>query len=113
MPKTKNFNILRQRVESDPARRERVEQVMQEMEVVFALSKAREQMRLTQLDMAKALGTTQANVSRMEHQGDLHLSTISRYVEALGGHLEVRAVFPEGSVELIERGEDTKHEAAI
>jgi hypothetical protein len=35
------------------------------------------------------------NVSRVENAADLYVSTLARYVEALGGHLELTAVFPD------------------
>jgi hypothetical protein len=33
---------------------------------------------------------------------DLYLATVAEYVAALGGHLEVRAVFPEETVTLLQ-----------
>lgn len=36
-----------------------------------------------------------------EHQDDVYLSTLARYVAALGGHLEVRAVFPDETITLL------------
>jgi hypothetical protein len=42
----------------------------------------------------------QSNVSRLERQDDLYLSTLQGYVEALGGQLEVSAVFPEERIAL-------------
>jgi hypothetical protein len=33
-------------------------------------------------------------VSKIEHRTDIYLSTLAGYVEALGGKLEIRAVFP-------------------
>jgi transcriptional regulator with XRE-family HTH domain len=59
------------------------------------LRKARE---LTQVALAKALDTTQSGVSRIEHQTDLYLSTLRSYIEAMGGSLELSAVFPDGKV---------------
>ncbi len=47
------------------------------------------------------LGVTQANISRIEHEEDLYLSTLRSYVEALGGRLEVNAVFADGVVSLV------------
>ena len=44
---------------------------------------------------------TQANISRIEHEEDLDLSTLRGYVAALGGQLEVNAVFPDGKVTLV------------
>jgi transcriptional regulator with XRE-family HTH domain len=55
----------------------------------------------TQIEMAAALAISQGGVSRLERRQDLLLSTLREYVEALGGHLELRAVFPDGSVEIV------------
>jgi len=35
----------------------------------------------------------QPAISRIEHTEDVHLSTLRAYVEALGGRLEIAAVF--------------------
>ena len=34
-------------------------------------------------------------MSKIEHRTDIYLSTLAEYVEALGGRLEIRAVFPD------------------
>jgi hypothetical protein len=36
----------------------------------------------------------------VEHERDVDLSTLRAYVEALGGHLELRAVFPDQTITL-------------
>jgi len=41
----------------------------------------------------------QGNISRLEKRTDMYLSTLRRYVEAMGGVLEIRAVFPDGGCE--------------
>ncbi len=58
------------------------------------LQQAREAAGMTQEQVAERLGITQATLSRMEHRPDVKISNIRRYVEALGGKLQVRAVFP-------------------
>ena len=70
------------------------------MHDVLALGELRAHRRLTQLELAALLDVTQANVSRIEHEDDLYLSTLRNYIEAMGGRLELRAVFPGASVEL-------------
>jgi hypothetical protein len=50
----------------------------------------------TQVALAEKLDIPQNAVSRMERRTDLLLSTMRGYVEALGGKLELRAVFPDG-----------------
>jgi DNA-binding XRE family transcriptional regulator len=55
------------------------------------LRKARNQ---TQTRVAERLGINQENVSRLEQRSDLLISTLSGYVEAMGGKLNLVAKFP-------------------
>ena len=78
------------------ARRKKVEKrakalIAEEMSLQD-LRKARKQ---TQVRVAKALGIKQENVSRLEKRSDLLLSTLSGYVEAMGGKLSLVAEFPD------------------
>ncbi|MGD9714933.1 MAG: XRE family transcriptional regulator, partial [Thermomicrobiales bacterium] len=76
----------------DPGYRSEVENVRRMIRVISGLSETREHKRLTQQDVADRLGVSQANVSRIEHEDDLYLSTLRDYVEALGGELQLKAV---------------------
>lgn len=49
----------------------------------------------TQERVARKLGINQENVSRLERRGDLLISTLRGYVEAMGGKLSLVAEFPE------------------
>ncbi len=104
----RKFSEIARPVMEDPERRAWVEQEMRIMDAITTLHQAREQRGVTQTELARALDVSQANVSRTERKEDLFLSTIRRYVEALGGGLEVRAVFPDQTVMLsfprVERG---------
>ena len=60
---------------------------------------------LSQEVVARELGTSQPEVSRIEHREDLHLSTLRRYVEALGGRLEMTAHFPDRTVVIAQSGQ--------
>lgn len=62
-----------------------------------ALKRLRVLCDLTQIEMASRLGIQQAAVSKIEKGGDVHLSTVKRYVEALGASLRIDASFPAGS----------------
>ena len=42
----------------------------------------------------------QPSVSRVERPADLYLSTLRRYIEGLGGRLEIHAVFPDLDYEI-------------
>ncbi len=66
------------------------------------LRRARE---LTQAQLAASLGVSQAQVSRIETQADLYLSTLRSYVQAMGGDLELRVVFGDGSWTEVALGE--------
>lgn len=56
---------------------------------------------LTQNQLAAALQVSQAQVSRIENQADLYLSTLRSYIAAMGGELQLRAVFPDGQAAII------------
>ena len=58
----------------------------------FDLRSLREAFDKTQSDVARAAEMTQGDVSKLEARDDIELSTLSRYVGALGGKLEVAAV---------------------
>lgn len=49
---------------------------------------------LTQAEIATRMNVQQAAISKLEKGGEVHLSTVKRYVEALGASLRVDAVFP-------------------
>jgi predicted transcriptional regulator len=54
----------------------------------------------TQAEVAKAAEMSQPEASRAERRTDHLLSTLKRYVEALGGELEVVAVFDDKRIKL-------------
>ena len=64
-----------------------------DLQEALALHELRQARGFTQTQLAAALDTKQSGISRIEHQTDLYLSTLSSYVEALGGRLELRANF--------------------
>ena len=94
--KTRNFNELRQRArERDPDWDAKVAERQQAMHDALALAELRQYRHITQVQLADTLGISQGNVSRLEARSDVYLSTLRSYVEALGGHLEIAAVFPD------------------
>jgi len=56
------------------------------------LRKARE---LTQVQLAQTLGQQQVSIAKLEKRSDLLLSTLRRYVEAMGGRLNLVVEFPD------------------
>jgi len=67
-----------------------------------SLRELRQTLDLTQADAARAAEMSQPELSRLESRGDHRVSTLRRYVEALGGKLEVSAVFGGKRVKLTE-----------
>jgi transcriptional regulator with XRE-family HTH domain len=59
----------------------------------MSLRDLRKALGKTQVAVAKKLGLKQENVSRIEHQADLLLSTLDSYLKALGGRLRLVAEF--------------------
>jgi len=53
-----------------------------------------------QVRLAAALQVNQAAVSRMENRGDMHISSLAEYIEAMGGELELRAKFEKFEVRI-------------
>ncbi len=67
-----------------------------------SLRAAREAMGMTQVEMARALGTDQSEVSRIERRPHVRFSTLCKYAEALGARCDVAFVFPDGRHLLVE-----------
>jgi DNA-binding XRE family transcriptional regulator len=59
------------------------------------LKDLRQAVEQTQQDLAATLGVGQDTISRLEKRSDMLLSTLRRYVEAMGGKLELVAQFPD------------------
>lgn len=59
-----------------------------------SLAEVRKQRGKTQAQVAAALGIDQSDVSKLERRRDLRVSTLRRYLRALGGELELTARFP-------------------
>ncbi len=92
--KTKDFDELRKRARrSHPDWDANVAERQHAMKDALALADLRQARHVTQVQLAEQLGISQGNVSRLEGRSDVYLSTLRSYVEALGGHLEIAAVF--------------------
>ena len=72
-------------------RRAKIEQRATEL---ITLKNLRLAVERTQEDMAESLGVGQDTISRIERRSDLLLSTLRRYIEAMGGELDLVARFP-------------------
>jgi predicted transcriptional regulator len=66
----------------------------------MALEELRDALRMTQQELAQTLQVDQSAVSKLEHRTDMYVSTLRRCIAAMGGQLEIRAVFPQGTVRI-------------
>jgi predicted transcriptional regulator len=55
---------------------------------------------MTQQQLAHTLNVDQSAISKLERRTDMYVSTLERFIEAMGGRLEIRAIFPAGSVRI-------------
>ena len=99
----KNFRELYAKM--DPSRRAQVEERVQEALRAMPLEELRAARELTQTQLAQVLQVSQGAVSKVERRADMYISTLRSYIRAIGGDLQIRAVFPEGEV-LINQFED-------
>lgn len=80
-------------IESRPGARRRIGAEVNRMNEVLRLGRLRHERQLTQADLGATLGMSQRRVSSIERSGEeLQLDTLRRYVEGLGGELEITAV---------------------
>ena len=78
-----------------PADRAEVETLTAELIAEeMSLRDLRKALKKTQVHLARKLKIKQENVSRIEKRTDLLLSTLTGYVEAMGGKLRLVAEFP-------------------
>ena len=99
----KKFKDLAAPLYSDPKSREQIERHKREMEAeMFAckLVDLRQDLGISQTDLAERLGISQAGVSKLERSADPKLSTMRKLTEALGGTLHIEVRVGERSIEL-------------
>lgn len=92
------FDTLRSRM--SPERRERNEAATKSMLEAMALHELRQAREKTQQEVARALQVNQPAVAKLEQRADIYVSNLRRYIEALGGTLEITARFPDASVSI-------------
>jgi len=64
----------------------------------LALHELRQARQRSQEDLARALNVQQPAIAKLERRADMYVSNLRRYVEALGGTLEITARFPDAAV---------------
>lgn len=89
-----------------PESRARSDALARETLANMPLDELRAARELTQEHLAGILHIKQASVSKMERRTDMYIGTLSKFIEAMGGQLEIRAIFPDGSVRITQFSRD-------
>lgn len=101
----KKWDDLRDRMGAEA--NARVDGRVRETLASMPLSEIRKAIGLTQAQLAETLGQGQGSVSKIEHATDMYLSTLRRFIMALGGELTVTATFPNGREFIIDSLDET------
>src|SRR5689334_9284493 len=88
--KTHDWSTIEKRM--SPERRARVQARVDAEIQAINVRRLREELGATQVEAAEKANMTQPELSRLERATDYRLSTLRRYVKALGGEIEIFAV---------------------
>ena len=86
------------------ARKARVADKAAALETALALHELRKTRAVSQEALAAKLAVGQPAVAKLERRADMYVSNLRRYVEALGGTMEITARFPDGAVTIADVG---------
>jgi transcriptional regulator with XRE-family HTH domain len=93
MPTTKKWSEIRDKYVT-PERRALTDRNVER--AARSLRELRKARTLTQEQLVESLNMAQGDISRLERRADLYVSTLRRYIEAMGGQLDLVAHFPDG-----------------
>jgi predicted transcriptional regulator len=101
--KSKTWQSVRDARLSPEARARVNSRVQTELEQL-TLRELRQELELTQQQVADKADMTQSELSRLESRSDHRVSTLRRYVEAMGGELEISVVVGKRRLKLTDIG---------
>ena len=105
-----SFAELRARM--TPAARAQSEAEALRLEEGMDLAEVRRALKLSQDEIARTLQIGQGSVAKIEKRADMYVSTLRRFIEAMGGELEIVARFPDHAVRIKTFAELTEKEDA-
>jgi len=73
------------------------EAMAREILAQLPLQELRRAREYSQQTLADAMGVPQSAISKIERRTDAYVSTLRKYLRALGGELEIVAAFPDGT----------------
>lgn len=98
---TRPISELLDPVMADPERRRRIQANVRLLDKPVTLRELRRSRGLTQGALAVRMKRTQENVSRIEREDDLRLSTVVIFVAAMGGRVSIVATFDDQETQLL------------
>lgn len=98
MSKTKKFHDLVARMPAES--RKHSEALTRQLLEDMPLQALRRALAFTQEQLAESSGLTQSGVAQIEQRSDVFVSTLRRYIEAMGGELVITARFPFGETRI-------------
>lgn len=105
------FQTLRDRM--SPAQRRNLEAKAAALRDDMTLTELRQARLLTQESLGETLKVGQTSIAKMEKRTDMYVSNLRRFINAMGGELDIIARFPNGTVKItnfaeLDRRERTK-----
>jgi len=94
----KKFRDLRAKMSPEAQARARAK--AQALLAEMPLAELRQARQLSQEQLAAELDVRQPAVAKMEKKADMYISTLRRFIEAMGGQLVISAHFPDGDVKI-------------
>lgn len=92
------MKILNEAIASrSPESQQRIQQMADEMILETGLQLVREELNLSQKQLAELMGISQPAITQLEQRGnELKIATLKRYIEAMGGKLSIDVELPTG-----------------
>jgi len=92
----RKFHELRQAMSPDAQARAHGKAIA--LKAQLPLAELRQARHYSQEQLAAEMSVQQPAVAKLEKKTDMYISTLRRFIEAMGGQLEIRAHFPDGDV---------------
>ena len=94
----RSFAELRARM--SPEAKAKAEAEAQHLGEEMDLAEVRRALKLSKEEIGQALQIKQGSVAKIEKRADMYVSTLRRFIEAMGGELEIIARFPDHAVKI-------------